>query len=553
MFCSDILETSFFIFSDEVPPLLYYSHIPTSIVALFFGFLVFLKSRKKLESKLLFFVTILFSCLMFLNLITWTSSRSDVVAFSWVISQVISVALCIFSVHFYYSFIFKKDIGFIAKSIGLSLIVFAFGLIMFGATFEYFDLDSCELIETSLINWFQLFVSFSSLLLIFFGFVKKTMSLSKDSDEKKLVFIFTAGIFLFLFDFIFSWQIASSYYNVFEIEQYGLFGMPIFIGFLVFLMVRYRSFNVKLFSTQAIVIALSMLIGAQLFFIKSPVNFVLTSITFLLSVVFGIMLIRSVKEEIERKEELQSMADKLALANDELHRLDQSKSEFISIASHQLRTPLTTIKGFVSLILEGSYGEISGSVECVLNKIYISNERIINLVENLLDISRMEYGRIQYQYAEVNILDILNELRDTFFIASKNKGLSITFELPNDPLPLLWIDRQKSLEIISNLIDNAIKYTPKGSVLVRVEAVPNAIRVSVKDTGIGISKETMQCLFVKFSRGKDVSKVYTDGIGLGLYVGKNMIEAQGGRLWAESEGRGKGATFFVEFPVKKNE
>lgn len=551
MFCSDVLETRWFIFSDSVPPLLYYSHIPTAIISVFVAVFVFFNTKKRLESKLLFTMSILFSCLMFLNLVTWTNSHSYIVAFSWIISQALFVLLGIFSAYLYYSFIFKKDINFISKILGLILIVFTFGLTASGTTYEYFDLNTCELIETPFINWYQLFVVLCVVLLVVFEFVKKIRSISENSNEKKVIFIFTFGMLLFLADIFISWQLASVY-DSFEIEQYGLFGMPVFMGFLAYLIVRYRAFNIKLLAVQALVVTLAVLIGAQLFFIKTQVNFILTSITFLLSVVFGVLLIRSVKNEIKRKEELQIVTDKLAEANVELKRLDQSKTEFISIASHQLRTPLTAIKGFVSLLLEGSYGAVPKGIEEILSKIYTANERIIDLVEDLLNISRMESGRLNYEYSDVDLCAFLGELRDTFAITAKKRGLELSFECPEGAvLPPVSIDRKKSFEVVSNLIDNALKYTREGSVFVRAEEVSGAVRISVKDTGVGISKEAIPRLFLKFTRGEESGKLYANGTGLGLYVGKFMMEAQGGRIWAQSDGVGKGSTFYVEFPVKQ--
>ena len=337
----------------------------------------------------------------------------------------------------------------------------------------------------------------------------------------------------------------------FGLIHYGLFGMPVFMGFLGYLMVRYQAFNVKVLAVQALVIGLAILIGSQLFFVKSRINFVLTSLTFLFSILFGSMLIRSVKNEIRRKEELQIVTDKLAAANVELKRLDQSKTEFISIASHQLRTPLTAIKGFVSLLLEGSYGKVPAPIADVLDKIYTANDRIVHLVEDLLNISRMESGRLKYEYAEVNIPEFLNELRDTFALVAKKKGLELTFEVPQDTLVPAWIDRQKAFEVVSNLIDNAIKYTATGSVRVHVEGMADFIRISVTDTGVGIDPDMMSALFQKFSRGKESGKMHVSGTGLGLYVGKSMIEAQGGHIGVTSEGAGKGSTFFVELPVKR--
>jgi len=118
---------------------------------------------------------------------------------------------------------------------------------------------------------------------------------------------------------------------------------------------------------------------------------------------FGYMLIKSVKLEVERKEQLQKMSDSLAQANDQLRKLDNAKTEFISIASHQLRTPVTAIKGFASLLMEGSYGEISAGVQGALEKMYVSSERLVNLIEDLLNVSRIESGRLTFAFENASV------------------------------------------------------------------------------------------------------------------------------------------------------
>ena len=194
---------------------------------------------------------------------------------------------------------------------------------------------------------------------------------------------------------------------------------------------------------------------------------------------------------------------------------------------------------------------VPSPISDVLDKIYTANERIVHLVEDLLNISRMESGRLKYEYAEVNVPEFLNELHDTFALVAKKKGLDLTFELPKEALPLAWIDRQKAFEVVSNLIDNALKYTTAGSVRVHAEEAADFIRISVTDTGVGIDADMMSALFQKFSRGKESGKMHVSGTGLGLYVGKSMIEAQGGRIGVTSEGSGKGSTFSVDLPVKR--
>ncbi len=539
-----------------VPSILYYSHIPAGLIAFLFGLFVFLKNRKP-EAKALFSMGAIFLVWVFLDLVLWLAHDSRVIMFVWSFINILENFVSVLTLYFAYLFLERRDVYLRWKLFIGALFLPFLVLLPTAINLKDFDAALCEAVQGPLVYYFYFLEAFFFLWLLGF-LIYRTLRSEREGRGK--IALFSAGAILFLLSFSGA-NIAGSVSAVinpessdnWKILQYGLFGMPVFMGFLVYLIVRYRAFNIKLLAAQALVVALAVLIGAQLFFVKSQVNFILTSITFLLSVAFGILLIQSVKTEIRRKEELQMLTDKLAEANVELKRLDQSKTEFISIASHQLRTPLTAIKGFVSLLLEGSYGAVPANIADILNKVYTSNERIVRLVEDLLNISRMEAGRLKYEYAEVNLCEFLNELRDTFAITAKTKGLELSFECPEEgTLPPVWIDRQKSFEVISNLIDNAIKYTPAGSVRVRAEAVDGTVRVSVKDTGIGIAPEAMPYLFVKFSRGKEGGKVYANGTGLGLYVGKNMMEAQGGRVWVTSEGIGKGSTFFVDLPMKQS-
>lgn len=536
--------------------LLYYSHIPTALTAMFIGFFVFFRNRHNVASKLLLAVAIIFSLWSFFDLILWLTYDSQSIMFFWSIVNFTESLVSVSVLYLSYAFLEKKDLSLKYKVIAIILLLPFLTLIPTAYNLPGFNDAICESIQGPLIYYFY-FLEGAFFLILLFYLVKKIIKTS--GEERKKVLYFSFGALFFLLSFSGA-NIAGSVASIinpdnpdnWKILQYGLFGMPVFMGLLAYLIVRYQAFNIKLIATQALVVGLSVLIGAQLFFIKTQVNFILTSITFLLSIVFGILLIRSVKNEIQRKEELQMVTDKLAMANVELKRLDHSKTEFISIASHQLRTPLTAIKGFVSLLLEGSYGTVPPGIADILNKVYTANERIVHLVEDLLNISRMESGRLLYEYAEVEVSPLLNELRDTFAIAAQRKGLNLSFECPECPaLPPIWIDRKKSFEVLSNIIDNALKYTLEGQVVVRAEKILDAVRISVTDTGMGIPEEAMPFLFLKFTRGEESGKMYASGTGLGLFVGKSMMEAQGGSISVSSPGVGKGATFSVDFPTKK--
>lgn len=243
----------------------------------------------------------------------------------------------------------------------------------------------------------------------------------------------------------------------------------------------------------------------------------------------------------------------LKQANQELKTLDHAKSDFISIASHQLRTPLTVIKGYSSMMLEGSFGPMPKPIRNHLRKVYDSNERLIDLVDDLLNISRIESGRLQFNFTSGQLDEMVKGVVEELKPSAAKKGLALKFIKPKTSLPPLKMDKTKLRQVVINLIDNAIKYTEKGWVKVSLRFDGPAIKFCVADSGIGIKDSTMPHLFKKFSRGEKTSIIYTEGSGLGLYVGKMMIEAHNGRIWAESKGEGKGSEFCFEIPISKQQ
>ncbi|MBU4257015.1 GAF domain-containing sensor histidine kinase, partial [Patescibacteria group bacterium] len=254
---------------------------------------------------------------------------------------------------------------------------------------------------------------------------------------------------------------------------------------------------------------------------------------------------------VKLKKEVKKATTQLRSANKKLKELDTAKSEFISIASHQLRTPLTIIKGYISMLLEGSFGRLNEKETDPLKKVYESNERLIQLVEDLLDISRIESGKLQLNFKEMRLEEITDSVAEEFTNSAKSKGLDLIYKKPAQPLPKVKIDKEKIRQVVINLIDNAIKYTGRGSVAVSMDKIDGGVYFCVADTGAGISEEELPSLFKKFSRGKATSLIDANGTGLGLYVGKMMIEAHHGKIWAESEGRDKGSKFCFTLPAGK--
>lgn len=569
MFCLDNINTTFLIFSDAVPRLLYYSHLPVMLISFLLGFFIYFKSNKTLLGKILFFLSISFSLWVFLNLIIWTNSDSSLIMFLWSLTGFLYALIYLSSLYFAYVYIDKKDISFAKKVIFALLLLPVIIFIPSNFNLEQFDLSNCEAIEGTYFTNYYYGLGF----LVFIWIVVLAISRYRYAGDKnkKQIILLTTGLGFFLIAFFIAGYLAS-YFGNFELEQYGLFGMTFFMGMLAYMIVEFKAFNIKLLGAQALVVSLIAIIASQFAFIQDLTNMVLNGVALFLITIFGYILIRSVKKEvaqkealevankeiIERKEQLQEISDHLAIANDKLKELDTAKTEFVSIVAHQLQGPPTTVKGYTTLLSEGSYGEINAEQKEVLKKIFDANEQQIEFVRDLLNISRMESGRVVFDLKMVNIEDICQEVMDSIFVKAKDKKLYLEHHKSVEVIPAVNVDRAKIKEAIINLVDNAVKYTKKGGVTIAVKVcseksvrclTDNHIRIVVSDTGIGVPENEMPYLFSKFSRGKDVKRLNASGTGLGLYVVKMIVDGNNGNVWVESDGDGKGSRFIIELPV----
>lgn len=557
MNCIDFIKTSFFIFSGEVPQLLYYSHLPAFFISIFVGIWVYLSARKSLEAKIFLIVSIIFSALSLNNLITWTNSNSQIVSISWIFSIEFFNWLMFLLAYFFYVFINKKDVEYYIKMIGLFLLFVSpfFILSNFGIT--NFDLNSCELVISNNYYLYQIFINIIAVLYIIFTFINNFLKVKTNRKENSLFFIATI---IFVGFFLATWHL-SSLFDIFIYEQVGYIGFVIFIATISYIIVRFKAFDIKLIGSQALIIGIVVLIGSQFFFIQNNTNRILTAITLVLSIAMGFLIVRSVKKEIFLRERIQTLVENLERANsnlkhinidldkanEKLKELDQLKTEFVGLATHQIRGPLTAIKGYLSMMLEGDYGKIPKSIEDSLRVIFSSAESLSVVVSDFLNVSRIEQGQMKYNMEDCDVKELVIEVIKELKPNTESRGLELKADIPDEPF-VVHIDKEKIKQVINNLIDNSSKYTKVGSINVSLQKTDNSkILLAIKDTGVGISKETLPHLFEKFSRAKDAFKTNILGTGLGLYVARKMMEAHKGRVWAESEGEGKGSQFYVEF------
>lgn len=366
---------------------------------------------------------------------------------------------------------------------------------------------------------------------------------------------FTTYLALIIFNFIFAGVLQNTSFLIYT----PLFSLPI-VTATAYAIIKHNLFNIKVLATQGFVFIISVLYFARLVSsLNNTGDSIINGIIFIATVFFGVLLVRTVKEEVRSREKIQGLAKslestnwELAKKNEKLRIIDQRKSEFVSIVSHQLRTPITAMKGYASLLLEGSYGKLTEEQTGAIDRMFTSSQRLATMVSEFLDISKIEQGTMVYNFTPVDFGKMVGELIEEFQEHAKDKKLSLVFTKTDDGPFTVIADEGKIRQIISNVMDNSIKYTPAGGITVSIErdTKQNIIICKLSDTGIGLSQDDIHHLFGKFTRGAGGGKVNTSGSGLGLYVAKKMLEAHKGDIWVDSEGVDKGSVFVITLPAE---
>ena len=394
-------------------------------------------------------------------------------------------------------------------------------------------------------------IFFSSYLFLFFRNIYIFFQKAK-KEKKKIEQIQAKYIFLSFVGFAVGSYAFLPAYGI-DINPLGAYlGGILAASLLFFSITKYHLFDIRVILTEILVGVMGIVLLVQIFLAPTFNWRISTLATFLLFCIFGYYLIKATYEEERRREKAERLAIQEKALRRATEKISRLKSEFIAITSHQLRTPLTIMKCYLSNILEGDYGKLSDLLKERVKSIYQANERLIRMVNNFLNISKIETGGVTLDLEEVQIEDIVSEVVSDIIPLVKEKALYLRVKKPKDILPKISLDKEKIKEVLRNILDNAIKYTQKGGIEIGLERINNSdkVQIRVKDTGEGIKKETQERLFTLFTRGETGERYWTEGAGLGLYIAKKIIEAHKGKIWIESLGKGKGATVFLELPLK---
>jgi signal transduction histidine kinase len=252
------------------------------------------------------------------------------------------------------------------------------------------------------------------------------------------------------------------------------------------------------------------------------------------------------QQELEKKVEQRTR--ELTLALEEVKKINKRKSDFISSVSHELRTPLTSVKGYAAILMEGKLGELPQAAKERLEKINRHSDELVHMVNDLLDIARIESGRATMNTGEQDLKAIISSTADLIAIQCKNKDVELIADIPND-LPDVLADRTQLERVFINLLGNAVKFTPeKGKITIKAHKEGSVVQIDISDTGIGMPPESLSMVFEEFYRIDNAINQQVKGTGLGLSLVKHIIEAHKGKIWIESK-LGKGSTFSFTLPI----
>lgn len=364
---------------------------------------------------------------------------------------------------------------------------------------------------------------------------------SAGAERTQLTIIASAVIIAGLFGMYYNLLLPSPFLENFQYIWTGPLFTFFFAVVITYAIFRYKLFNPRAALAELLVFTLVLLLLIRALLATAPYDRWLDVILLAAVSVVGAVLIRSVNQEIRQREIIEKQKEAIEQASAE-------KSEFMSFASHEIRNPVTGIRGYASLVLDGNMGPISPEVRDTVKKISALGDDVPGLISQFLSKSKMELGKITYEAVDFDLASVAREVAEAMQQHAAQKGLALHILLdPGVRLPVR-ADEIKVKETMRNLIDNAIKYTKAGSVTVSAGRQAESARVTITDTEVGIGSQAMAGLFGKFSRA-DAQNINRQGSGIGLYLAKAFVEAQGGRVWAESAGKDRGSTFQIELPL----
>jgi len=348
-------------------------------------------------------------------------------------------------------------------------------------------------------------------------------------------------------------NLIAPLFGYFELNWFGQISILLMVLFLAYGVYKERIFNARIATVELLVATSLILSLSQIILSKSSLATMFSFVTLILFGVFGLALIKTVNREIKANERLQKQKKKLRQLNKRLVEMDEKKTEFLHIATHQLRGPITAIRGYTALLHDGDYGKMNNQIQVPLQKILVASEVMTDTINDYMDIARIEENRIKIKPEDLNLCEIVIQQMDMAKVHAEKQGIQFILDIDKESNSQCAVhaDMKSIVQVLNALLENAIKYTPQGTVTLQAGHSADGKRavIKVKDSGIGIPKAEIDNIFSKFSRASNAKQSSIFGTGMGLFIAKSLIEVNGGSINVASDGNGKGTTFTMELPL----
>lgn len=513
-----------------------YSHTIPVLFILSLSLLVFIKAKKSLLSKVFMAFSAVFSLWLVGDLIAWTSNNYYLIYAAWSLLVYTEIVFFILGLSFVIMFVRKRDLSMIEKILlfGLTLVPLVITITQNSVVGFYHPV--CEAFNNAFLDQYKLYLEMGILITIL-GFIVYSLFSNLASQTKKSNLIVLGSMFLFLGVFGVT-EYLSALTGYYELHLYSLFIVPLFLIAIIYSIFTLDIFNVKVVSTYFLVFGFLILTASQLFFVTGSTDRLLTTITLVLSSSLAILLFRNLKKESDQRTQI-------AKLNSNLKDLIKQRENLVHLVTHKVKGSFTRSKYIFACMLDGTFGEVSPEIKKRAEQGLESDKMGIQTVDLVLNVANMQNGIIKYDMKNLDLKEIVVKLVAEKSGPAEKRGLKLNTQIHDGQYQVLgdafWLK-----EAVANLLDNSIKYTKEGSIDISLENQNGKIVLKIQDTGIGITPEDKENLFTEGGRGKDSVKINVDSTGYGLYSVKLILDAHKGRVWAESEGAGKGSTFYME-------
>ena len=547
----NITKPIYLIISDHSPSLVYYSHIPLIIICVFILFLIARRKENSLNNFALGLLITSFGLWTIFSLITWTSNRGDIIMLVWALIILVEPLIHIGGLYLAWLLVEERDLSFKSKLFIAMCYLPIILLLPSDLNILAFDIKACAGIEGPIASYYSYTIEMLFILLIIIYGARKIIETANDTRNRRKIIYINSGIVLFLLIFTIG-NIIGSFTENWNIAQFGLFGMPIFISFLLYNVIEFYIFDLNIIGRNALVLMLIVLIGSLTMITDSYTGHIVTIITFIISLILGSIIIKSTREEVEHLAKISTLASSLESLNStlsqkveeqtqeikksyelekkahrELEKLSETKDTFVSIAQHNLRIPITNISVKIKKILSGTEHKIENETRDILIETENSISNLTRIADDFKDISKIKLGSNILNLTKVSmknsVENILNELK----IDIDNMGITVTYPINTESWPELKIDERKIYDVLMVIIENAIKYNiqnGKIEVETEIETSNETFKMKIKNTGLGLTNDDKNNLLNKtFYRSKRTQLANPMGMGIGLSVSKTIV------------------------------